>query len=428
MSNRTIVDVTRLATWPGRVTGIPRVIKEYIRRAGADDNAVFVAWDHPMQRFEEVDPVRTADLHGQGVQYVVRTSSSLKLAAALRYGGIGRLSGILRRRGFRTDSPALIERGRQLERLRYSDRIVVEAGAGDTFVSFMGEWDDPGYIDAVLSADARGSAIVQVSYDLLPIVTPQVSGHSTKPMINYLSQVLPVTDLVLAISEHTKADLCEWAAKKKIPLKRVEVFRLGDDFGVDRSASNHRGNVPDEIADSGFVLCVGTLEARKNHNLLYFVYRLAASRGVELPALVIVGREGWRGSDMLHILREDPVLDGTVFVLEGTDDTGLAWLYRNCRHTIYPSIYEGWGLPIAESLAWGKPALASNTSSMTEIAGDLIDYFNPFSVEECLAAILALTDDDKLAEATERASRYEPTLWSETASVLNGLISTASES
>ena len=123
-----------------------------------------------------------------------------KLAAALRYGGIGRLSGILRRRGFRTDSPALIERGRQLERLRYSDRIVVEAGAGDTFVSFMGEWDDPGYIDAVLSADARGSVIVQVSYDLLPIVTPQVSGHSTKPMINYLSQVLPVTDLVLAIS------------------------------------------------------------------------------------------------------------------------------------------------------------------------------------------------------------------------------------
>ncbi|MDJ0336526.1 glycosyltransferase family 1 protein [Salinibacterium sp. G-O1] len=422
MTNRTIVDITRLATWPGRVTGIPRVISEYIRRAGDDENAVFVVWDHPMQRFEEVDAARTAVLHGQGVQYILQSGSGARRARAFRFAGIGRISGFLRRRGVRTKSTQLMNRARRLERLRYSERVVVEAGAGDTFVSFMGEWDDQGYIDAILAADARGSAVVQVSYDLLPIVTPQVSGHSTKPMISYLTQVLPVADLVLAISEHTKSDLIEWADRMQVRHGRVEVFRLGDDFGVDRSDSPNRGNVPARVGDGGFVLCVGTVEARKNHTLLYFVYRLAASRGLDLPPLVIVGREGWRGSDILHILREDPVLAGKVFVLEGTDDTGLAWLYRNCRLTIYPSIYEGWGLPIAESLAWGKPTLASKTSSMTEIAGDLIDYFDPFSAEECLAAIYKLTDDAALAEAAERASRYEPTLWSETVTQLTDLI------
>ena len=294
----------------------------------------------------------------------------------------------------------------------------MEAAEGDVFVTFMGQWHDQSYIDAVLAADARGAAIVQFSYDMLPIVAPHLSGHSTGPMTSYLRQVLPVTDLVLSISRNSRDDLVRWAADEGIDHGHVEVFRLGDDFGTVRE-SPERVGVPEGLVAGEFVLCVGTVEARKNHALLYYVYREAVARGAALPPLVIVGREGWHAGDVFWMLQDDPALDGLVHVLSDAGDETLAWLYANCRFTVYPSMYEGWGLPIAESLAWGKPVVASNSSSMPEIAGDLIDYFDPFSQAECAAAIRRLMGTSELQEALGRVQRYRPTAWSDVVDVLN---------
>jgi len=91
------------------------------------------------------------------------------------------------------------------------------------------------------------------------------------------------------------------------------------------------------------VLSVGTLEARKNHSLLYAVWNSRAERGVELPRLVIVGRPGLWDGDVLHALAFDPSVSARVDVFSDVNDDQLLWLYQHCRYTVYPSIYEGWG-------------------------------------------------------------------------------------
>ena len=70
--------------------------------------------------------------------------------------------------------------------------------------------------------------------------------------------------------------------------------------------------------------------------------------------------------------------------MHNCSDEELAWMYKNCAFSIYPSFYEGWGLPIAESAFYGAPCLASSTSSMPEVAGSAVDYFNPASTDSCM--------------------------------------------
>jgi len=89
-------------------------------------------------------------------------------------------------------------------------------------------------------------------------------------------------------------------------------------------------------------------------------------------------------------------------------------LYDHSLFTVYPSNYEGWGLPIAESVARGIPCIASNTSSMPEIAGDIISYFSPNSTDECLQRVVELLDDDYRDKARHRLAQYKLTSWDDT--------------
>jgi glycosyltransferase involved in cell wall biosynthesis len=83
---------------------------------------------------------------------------------------------------------------------------------------------------------------------------------------------------------------------------------------------------------------------------------------------VIVGGVAWNGADTARALAEDQRLRGLVVLLEDVDDTALTWLYDRALLTVYPSLYEGWGLPVAESLARGRICIASRRSSVPEIA------------------------------------------------------------
>jgi glycosyltransferase involved in cell wall biosynthesis len=199
--------------------------------------------------------------------------------------------------------------------------------------------------------------------------------------------------------------------KKSIhPGGDISVFRLGDNIKVFNVKRPENKN----IIPNNYLLSVGTFEARKNRILMYYVYKLAKSRNIMLPKIVIVGRLGWRSDDIYNILKEDPDTKDNFIFMQNANDEELEWLYKNCLFTVYPSFYEGWGLPIAESVQRGKMVCASNTSSMPEIAGDLISYFNPYSTDECLNAITKLLNSDKLKESNARLGRYVPTEWDST--------------
>jgi glycosyltransferase involved in cell wall biosynthesis len=310
--------------------------------------------------------------------------------------------------------------------LRNSDKPA-EAGQafnpmeGDTLF-ILADWhgSDPDFVDYVVSLKNSGITLVQVAYDLLPIVTPQYSGHATESLTRYTKAIYPLCDLILAISQHTEKDITEWLTQNKLRVPSIKVIRLGDDFEIAKPAKP-----VDEYftgAAKDFLLCVGTIEARKNHALLYYTYKLAAQKGINLPDLVIVGRRGWKSDDIYEMMTNDPQTKHAFIILEKASDEELSWLYQNCSFSIYPSFYEGWGLPIAESIAHNTPCICSNTSSMPEIAGDLIPYFSPYSADECLYAIQNMLKAGAIHAAKRKIGAYKAVSWNETFGVVKKLI------
>jgi glycosyltransferase involved in cell wall biosynthesis len=371
--SRLIIDISELAHWQGRLTGVPRVMDELSRRFKITDSEVrFVSWDGASGSYHE------ADLSGEK-----------KL-------GAGTLKKVARK---------------LLKKPVRATPSVIQPTSGD-MLFVLADWhgSDPAFVDYLVSLKKSGVRLAQMAYDLLPIVTPQYSGHATESLTRYTKAVYPICDIIFAISQHTKKDIVAWLKRNKLTAPEIEVIRLGDDFKLaePKRPADFRGKTGE------FLLCVGTIEARKNHSLLYYTYKLAAQQGIELPDLVIVGRRGWKSEDIYEIMTNDPITKQKFIIMEKASDEELSWLYRNCLCSVYPSFYEGWGLPIAESIAHGTPCICSNTSSMPEVGGDLVSYFSPASTDECLRAITAMMKPNTLNQAKSRLEKYQPTSWDET--------------
>jgi alpha-1,3-rhamnosyl/mannosyltransferase len=137
--------------------------------------------------------------------------------------------------------------------------------------------------------------------------------------------------------------------------------------------------------DGDFLLFVGSLEPGKNLRLLGAMYRLASESGVELPPLVIAGVR-WRG-----VPGEGPPSDRWRF-LDAPEDAHLVWLYRRASALLFPSIYEGFGLPLLEAMSCGCPVICSRVASLPEIGGDVAIYAEPTPVAYLEAVRRLLSD------------------------------------
>lgn len=155
------------------------------------------------------------------------------------------------------------------------------------------------------------------------------------------------------------------------------------------------------LPDPGFVLAVGTLEPRKNLPRLVAAYAALPAEVQAAHPLVVVGAVGWRTRDTLAAL--DSLGDRCVR-LGHVSDQALAELYRRCAVFCYPSLGEGFGLPVLEAMAAGAAVLTSNVSSLPEVGGAAVAYVDPWSVQE-IARTLAdlLADEDRRAELARRA-------------------------
>jgi glycosyltransferase involved in cell wall biosynthesis len=220
---------------------------------------------------------------------------------------------------------------------------------------------------------------------------------------------------VLTISEHSRRDLALEASRRGLPLPPTATIRLGDEPGTGPEA---RPRALPAWLDGPFALYVSTIGLHKNQGLLLHVWRrLLQEHTHGIPPLVLAGGPGWRAEEFARDLRADPPLARYVILLSGVGDDGLRWLYRHCLFTLYPSFYEGWGLPVAESLVHGKPCIASNASSLPEVGGDLVDYHDPLDGATCQALVeRALFEPGWLASRAERIrALFCPTHWREAA-------------
>lgn len=219
----------------------------------------------------------------------------------------------------------------------------------------------------------------------------------------YMGTVLPralrAAAFVLTPSDATRRDLLTYYPQPGLE-DRVRVVPEGWSLGDVEPAP-----LPGDL-DPGFLLAVGTIEPRKNYPRLLAAYRRLRARG-PAPPLVVVGRVGWAYGRALDELRAEP----GVRLLTGVDDQGLRGLYRGAGALAFPSVYEGFGLPLLEAMAEGLPALVGDAGALPELAGDAALLVDPLDVDAIAAGLERVLGDSELrsrlaAAGPARAARY----------------------
>ena len=229
-------------------------------------------------------------------------------------------------------------------------------------------------------ARRNGLRLSILMHDMTPYLFPhwypvgyaEVWNENCRALVSRCSKVI-------IYSQSTLNDLTDFCEEFGIIMPPAARIKLADDIG-DLGGERSENGLAAIRKFSGlpFILAVGGIHMRKNYGLLADVWTmLRKNMGDATPHLVIVGGVAWNGSELARAISEDRRMKDRIHILTNIDDTSLAELYDLCLFTVYPSLYEGWGLPVGESLAHGKICLASNASSMKEIAPDYTDLLDP---------------------------------------------------
>lgn len=277
-------------------------------------------------------------------------------------------------------------------------------------------WSDRNYLLDIRTIRARHAVLyVPLVFDLIPLIEPNWFTQSL--VLDYRSwfgSLLHSADGCLAISHATCHDLLQKSAQWNAYMTpdSVAVVPLDGDF---RQASASVDILQAYgLKPQSYVLMVSTLEPRKNHKGAFKAWLALADKLGEaaIPHLVCVGGRGWLNEDLHQMLRENPALQRLVHILHGVPDDRLAALYEHCLFTLYPSFYEGWGLPVSESLSYGKVPAISCVSSLPEAGGRYACYFDPENPTDIAAKVYALLDNENLNRAEAAiAQDYVPQTW-----------------
>jgi len=210
---------------------------------------------------------------------------------------------------------------------------------------------------------------------------------------------IPRAARLIAVSHATADDL---VALMHIPQDRIDVIHNGVDdrfrtvTDEEAEACRERHGLPDR-----FFLYFGTLEPRKNLVRLVEAFSLVADSDAS-QHLVLAGRVGWKCEALLRAVEASPARD-RIHLPGFIDDADAPALLHAARVFVYPSLYEGFGLPVAEAMAAGVPVVTSNVSSLPEISGDAALLVDPQSVDAIAAAMRRLwTDEELRAERIQR--------------------------
>lgn len=218
-----------------------------------------------------------------------------------------------------------------------------------------------------------------VIYDLSPLITPQFHRADT---INHFGNRLPgdvaSSNHFFCISEATRRDLELYL---HVDLAMSSLIRLGIDMKWEDVSNAQR------IADEGnvepYVVVVGTLEPRKNGRIV-LDYLASNPDFARRNRIIFIGRDGWleeRAQLLNEITARGIPADRIVFTGYVSEQEKIALIY-NARFCIYPSFFEGFGLPVLEAAALGKTVVCSNSSSMPEVAPEKCFFFDPNSLTE----------------------------------------------
>lgn len=268
----------------------------------------------------------------------------------------------------------------------------------------------------------RGCPNIYTIHDLVPLRLPYTTLDNKKYFYRLLTSLARTADHIVTVSEHSRRDIIEFLG--------IDESRVTNTYqAVDIPAhllDRTDGEVADDLAKlfgldfGGYFLFYGAIEPKKNVSRLVDAY---AASGSKLP-LIIAGSSGWQNRADLRKIRDERFtnfrIDGNVVRrerqvrrLEFLPHDQLVTLIRGARALLFPSIYEGFGLPVIEAMALGTPVLTSNASSLPEVVGDSALVVDPYSIDDIMRGIIAIDADSDLrtelnARGRKRAAVFSP--------------------
>ena len=279
---------------------------------------------------------------------------------------------------------------------------------GQVLVNLGNSWGIPEYFRGLRAAQrSRGLRYVPFLHDCVPLVMPE---HCVRTLVQDYARWFAALGVhahgVLCNSEATRADgrrfLEELLPRLDLPMAVVRLD--GDPRG---------GAAPDAAALDGtraprrpepYVLFVATIESRKDHLTVFRAWLSLLRRHgpARVPRLVCVGAVGWGVEAAMNLLAGSPELSRHVVLLHDMSDGALAALYRDCLFTLYNSHHEGWGLPVTESMAWGKVPVVPRHSALVESGAGGAVFVEPQSDGDMALAVERLLFEPGALTLAER--------------------------
>lgn len=295
-----------------------------------------------------------------------------------------------------------------------------ESAAGDVVMVVGSPWARMDYAALISAERARGLRFAALIYDLIPLRHPEWCDPGiVRSFRAWMDAVLPRCDHIFAISRATADEVAAYAREQGFAVPCAVPLPMGSGFAMERLAPERTARLP---APGTYALFVSTIEARKNHQLLFRLWQrlLREMPADRVPRLVFAGRVGWFVDDLMRQIAATGNLNGRLLVIEDPTDGELVALYQGCLFTLFPSFAEGWGLPVTEGLSFGKPCLIADQPALREAGGSVARVFDPNDLGSAYAAVRAVIEDrEDLARWTAQVrSAFRPVPWSVTADAL----------
>ncbi len=247
-------------------------------------------------------------------------------------------------------------------------------------------------------------------HDLIPIEFPEFNrpGEPVRHALR-MATVAAHANQIIVNSEATRIAVQRHLQEHGGQVPPIEVLHLG----VEHRFSSSPNTAP-LLPSVPYFVMLSTIEPRKNHQLMLQVWRrLLESGGGPVPRLLLIGRRGWDNQTVFNTLDRSELLSRHVAECSGLGDSDVAVLLRGARALLAPSFGEGFGLPVAESLALGTPVIASSIVAHREVGGDCAEYLDPLDGLGWLQAV-----GDYAAEPSPRREQqlrlvggYKPPSW-----------------
>jgi len=250
-------------------------------------------------------------------------------------------------------------------------------------------------------------------YDLIPVKNPEyVTRHFNLFFKQILQSIDVKRDWVICISEHTKNEFCEYTKMSPdrvfvAPLAASDNFHPVDDMQRIDGCRKKYGIPPGQ-----YFLTLALLQPRKNldHLIRSFFKFLAESHRPD-TYLVLAGFYGWKYSEIFNTLNKFPKYRSRLIFTGYVPDEDLAAIYSGAKGFLFPSLYEGFGLPPLEAMKCGVPVITSNTTSLPEVVGDAGIMVDPLDQDALCQAMTTIVNDDNVwqelrAKGLERSRQF----------------------